>query len=432
MISALVAVLLWLPPLIEQFTTPVGNMTRLVEEAQHPPGGLIGPRNSLRVTAAVVGQPPFWFRDSMRTSLRPPGGSLSSTAKNVDALSVSSFGVALVELAIVGALLAVVLLAARRRRDRTVVTLAVMAGVSLVFAWYTIAQITTLVVGVSSHTFRILWSVAAFLTFALLLGAVRMLRAGAARAVVPVVAAAIVVVSVANLPAAASSGGAQVNVWAMPVVRSIDRQLGALRADAPILADWPGIAYADPYSFAFTAELRRRDIRFVVADRYLIRQFGPDRRYDGRNARSKVFYKLGPPAHRARIGAFHRVAFHDGLARADRAAYRRLASRGGGRAHPRSCPGAPGAGRRATDRALPRSDVPDDRPGGGRTRGRVTRPHERVAAGTAAHLGAPGAPGPRRARTRGGEDRPRHRRGVRRPGRREGAASERLSRRSGA
>ena len=176
-ISVLVAVLLWLPPLIEQFSTPVGNMTRLVEEAQHPPGGLIGPRNSLRVTAAVVGQPPFWLRNSMRTTLRPPGGSLSSTAKNVDALSVSSFGVALVELAVVGALLAVVLLAARRRRDRTVVTLALMAGVALVFAWYTIAQITTLVVGVSSHTFRILWSVAAFLTFALLLGAVRMLRA---------------------------------------------------------------------------------------------------------------------------------------------------------------------------------------------------------------------------------------------------------------
>ena len=82
----------------------------------------------------------------------------------------------------------------------------------------------------------------------------------------------------------------------------IDRQLGALAPDAPILADWPGIGFADPYSFSFTAELRRRDIPFVVADRYLVRQFGPDRRYDGHNARSKVFYKLGQAARPMRLG----------------------------------------------------------------------------------------------------------------------------------
>jgi hypothetical protein len=325
-ISVGVAVVLWLPPLIEQFTTPVGNMTRLLDEARNPPGGLVGPRNAIRVSAAVLGSPPFWFRDSMRTTLRPPGGSLKSTAASVDQLHVAGFGTALVELAVVGALLAVVALLAWRRRDRSVVTLAVVAVVAMAFGWYTTAQITTKVVGVSSHTFRILWSVGAFVTFALVLGSVRCLRGRASRFVVPVAAAGILVVSVANLPAAASSGGAEVDGWAMPVVRSIDRQLGALRPDAPILADWPGIGFADPYSFSFDAEMRRRDIPFVVSDRYLVRQFGPNRKYDGHNARSRVFYKLGQAARVDRIGAFHRVAFHDGLAAKDRAVYERLAA----------------------------------------------------------------------------------------------------------
>jgi peptidoglycan/LPS O-acetylase OafA/YrhL len=91
-------------------------MTRLLDEAQHPPGGLIGVRNAARVTAEVVGSPPFWFRDSMTTSLRPPGGSLSSTAKSVDALHVSSLPVAVVEIGVVVALLGLVALLARRRR----------------------------------------------------------------------------------------------------------------------------------------------------------------------------------------------------------------------------------------------------------------------------------------------------------------------------
>jgi hypothetical protein len=325
-VAVLVAFVLWLPPIIEQFTSPVGNMTRLLDVAQNPPGGLIGVRNAARVTAEVVGSPPFWFRDSMTTSLRPPGGSLSSTARSVDELRVSSFPVAIVEIGIVVALLGIVVLLARRRRDRHVVTLAILAAVALAFGWYTIAQITTLVVGVSSHTFRILWSVAAFVTFALLLGVVRALRASAMRYVMPIAAAGILVVSVANLPAAASSGGAQVDAWAMPVVRDIDRQLGALAPDAPILADWPGIGFADPYSFSFTAELRRRDIPFVVADRYLVRQFGDDRRYDGHNARAKVFYELGQPARQTRLGPFRRVAFHNGLSPGDGARYRQLAS----------------------------------------------------------------------------------------------------------
>jgi hypothetical protein len=323
-VSVGVAVVLWLPPLIEQFTAPVGNITRLLDEAQHPPGGLIGPRGAARVTAAVVGSPPFWLRDSMVTSLRPAGGSLTSSASSVDQLHVASLPVALIEIAVVVGLLAVVALLARRRRDRHVTTLAVIAAVALAFGWYTVAQITTKVVGVSSHTFRILWSVAAFVTFALLLGIVRALRGRAQRLVLPISSAGIVVVSIATLPAAASSGGAQVDTWAVPVVRSIDRQLGALRPDAPILADWPGITFAEPYSASFTAELRRRDIPFVVRDRYLVRQFGPDRKYDGHNARSQVFYRTGEAARQERIGGFRRVAFHDGLTRQARAEYAAL------------------------------------------------------------------------------------------------------------
>ena len=62
----------------------------------------------------------------------------------------------------------------------------------------------------------------------------------------------------------------------------------------------------------------------MVADRYLLRQFGDDRRYDGHNAHATVFYQLGQPARQTRLGPFRRVAFHDGLSARDRARYRRL------------------------------------------------------------------------------------------------------------
>jgi hypothetical protein len=196
-----------------------------------------------------------------------------------------------------------------------VVTLLLLAGIAVVLGWYTAAQITTQIVGVAPHQFRFLWPLAAFATFAVLLAIGRGARIASGTGAVRLVVAASVltaVVVVANLPATAAPGGPQVDEPAMPGIRAIDRQLGALRADAPILADWNGIGFQEPYSSAFTAELRRRDIEFVTASEYLVRHFGTARRFNGHNARSKIFYRLGPAASARRLGAFRRVAYYRG------------------------------------------------------------------------------------------------------------------------
>ena len=51
----------------------------------------------------------------------------------------------------------------------------------------------------------------------------------------------------------------------------------------------------DPYGTTVTAELQRRDIPFVVEDEGLVRQFGPERRYDGTNARSELLLRTAAP-----------------------------------------------------------------------------------------------------------------------------------------
>ena len=55
-------------------------------------------------------------------------------------------------------------------------------------------------------------------------------------------------------------------------------------SDAPLLIDDPFKIFANPYAAAVLAELQDRNIPFVAKDETLVRQLGPGRRYDGRNA----------------------------------------------------------------------------------------------------------------------------------------------------
>lgn len=98
-------------------------------------------------------------------------------------------------------------------------------------------------------------------------------------------------------------------------MRDVDRQLVSVRG--PVLYDFSGTVFAEPYSTAIMAELQRRGVEFVVLDPTQVRQLGPGRRYDGRNARARIFYALGDSARRPPPGA-RTVAYHGSLTAAER------------------------------------------------------------------------------------------------------------------
>ena len=60
----------------------------------------------------------------------------------------------------------------------------------------------------------------------------------------------------------------------------------------PLLIDDPFKIFANPYAAAVLAELQDRNIPFVAKDETLVRQLGPGRRYDGRNA-NELLLRLG-------------------------------------------------------------------------------------------------------------------------------------------
>ncbi len=325
-VAAAVGVVLWIPPVVEQLTTRRGNLGRILDLVRAGPDAIVGWRGAARITSAVLVRPPFWLRDSFADTFRPKGQPVGSNALSIATTGVPSARWAAVALGVLVLVLVVLGGWAWRRRRTALLTGVMVALVAMAIGLFTTSRVGTDIVGIAPHQFRFLWPIAAFATFVLLdgLAEVGARRTSRRRVVVWVAGALVVVVAVANLPTAAATGGPQLESWSVPVMRDLDRQLGRLRPDAPLLVEWSDIRFEEPISGAIMAELRSRDIPFVTASPYEIRHLGPERRYDGHNARSKVFYRSGAVAMRRTLGPFHRVAFHDGLDRAERARLRRL------------------------------------------------------------------------------------------------------------
>ena len=131
-------------------------------------------------------------------------------------------------------------------------------------------------------------------------------------AVVVVLTVLVGVIAVVNLPTADSANGPQSQLWAIPGTRAINAQLPNFDGDAPLLIDGLFLKLFDPYGTAVAAELQRRDIPFVVENGGLVRQFGPERRYDGTNARSELLLETGDAA-RAGVPGGRRVALYEAL-----------------------------------------------------------------------------------------------------------------------
>jgi hypothetical protein len=313
-----VVVVCWLQPLIEQFTSDgSGNLTRLADSARSSDAESIGYGFAARVIATVVSLPPWWFRPSVRENF-------------VSGWAAPSLGVAILSLAVLGAVLAWCAWSARRCRDGVSTWAIATAIVALVVVLVTAGRVPVTLFGkVTPHTFRWLWPLGAFLfmTIAITLTRRFATRAGASAlsvSLVGVFAAVTVVLAALNIPYADEGQGPNSQEYAIPAAHDLARQMGSLEGDGPFLIDdlYHG-AFAEPYGGTVVAELQRRGISFVADDPVLVRQFGPARRFDGRNAEAQLLLRTGDEAREAPPGS-RPVGLGEGLSRADRRELARL------------------------------------------------------------------------------------------------------------
>jgi hypothetical protein len=297
--------LCWVQPLIEQFTSGGrGNLTRLADSVRASDAETIGYSFGTRVVATVVSLPPWWFRPSMKDDFIP-------------GWHAQSLGLAALSLAVVGAVLAWCAWDARHRHDRVCTWAIATAAIALVAALVTAGQGPVTVFGkVTAHTFRWLWPLAAFVFFAVAATiARRIARMVGPGSVTAFFVLLTITVAALNIPFADQGRGpnSQQFVYATPAARDLGSNMASLEGSGPLLIDdvFHG-AFADPYGGAIVVELQRRGIPFVVRDAGLVRQYGPARRFNGRNAKAALLLRQGDATLETPEGS-RRVARGEGL-----------------------------------------------------------------------------------------------------------------------
>jgi hypothetical protein len=303
-IAVIVGVLCWLQPLAQQFVGEgPGNIGRLWKAGRQP-SPTLGFNLGTRIMAEVVTIPPWWFRPSFHNFLAS------------DRTPSTSLAVAIITLAILFAGVLVLARRTLRRGDDVVGTAAATAAVALVAGVITAGRIPVGLFGASSHVYRWLWPLAAFVTFVLLIALVRYgLRSVRTVVVVGGLAVIAVVFAAWNLPT--TDQGASATTSAIPVVRDLGRQLAGLRGRGPLVVDQRFVPFADPYSSAVLAQLQGHGIRFLVNDEGMPYQIGFFRRFNGRNAKGVLTIREGDQVDDAPPGS-ERVALHLGLSPTER------------------------------------------------------------------------------------------------------------------
>jgi hypothetical protein len=257
--------------------------------------------------------PPWWFRPSFHNFLassRVPSTSLP------------------VAIVTIGALLWVLVWVARatlrksddvarlQQRDDVVGPAAATAIVAVFAGLITAGRIPVGLFGASSHVYRWLWPLAAFVTFVFVIAIVRRLL-GAFRPAFVVGGFAVIAIVFAALNIPTTDQGASASTSAIPVVRDLGHQLAALHGRGPFVVDLRYTPFADPYASAILAQLQGQGVPFVVNEEGMLHQVGFFRRFDGSNARGVLVIREGDFVDARPEGA-ERVALHLGLAQVER------------------------------------------------------------------------------------------------------------------
>jgi hypothetical protein len=278
-----VGLVCWVRPIIEQlFGEGYGNMTRLARSSVEP-SPTMGPGTGIRAVADIVSLPPWWGRPTYAREF-----SFSAFGNPLPSLAA-----AILSLAVLFGLLAWLARLARRRDDRTLLALLGVAAGLVVIALVT-ANFTPVDgnYGTTAYQVRWLWSVGAFVTFALASAVVRRVDAGDRGRTIATsgLVALTGFFTVLNLPA--SDQGTTAPTATIPVARDITREVAKADLDGPLLVDCDESLF-DGYCEAVLAELQRHDISFVMRDVVAVHQVGSKREWDGHNAKSRLVVAVG-------------------------------------------------------------------------------------------------------------------------------------------
>ena len=275
--TALVAVLAWTQPLIEQFTgSGEGNLSRIAGAARAG-GEPIGWRAATRLVAEITAVGPWFTRDAY-------AGAVPETAPGQPVTGI--IGTATAAVVVAALLLALIVLGvwAALTGRRPLATMIGVAVVALGGAVVAVATSPRSAVGLASHQMRWLWPVAAFATAAAVTALVSAATSRSANQVVPVVVGTVVVVAVAvaNLPGHRSASRGPVEMAnSLQAAQDLTSNLGSLEGRGTILYDGSTLTFGEPYSGLTFAEMQDHAIPFVFEDEGWIRQFGEGRRHDG-------------------------------------------------------------------------------------------------------------------------------------------------------
>ena len=169
-LSGVITAVCWLAPIYQQLAHQPGNLTNLWRASQADLHASLGYGKAIQVVVSILTVPPFWLRDSFTTE------TISSAPRLTGAETLLGIGFL--------ALFALLMVLAVRRRDRTVVTMLVVAGVTLVASVVNITKAPS-TYGFKRQYFRSLWGMALFVWLTLAVAAVRSVVGSSRRAALP-------------------------------------------------------------------------------------------------------------------------------------------------------------------------------------------------------------------------------------------------------
>jgi hypothetical protein len=325
LVSLGVAIVLWAPPLWEQFFgAGDGNMTRMFGSA----GADESPRHGLalgvRILGAVLAVPRGWLRPGFDTAVPNAPWVEDADGRRLDLGGFPSVATALLWLALVAAVVVVLVVLTRRAGQSFTTYGALVAALAATVGLISVAITPVDLFGVSPHRLRWVWALGAFvlavaLAAVLNLVAARFARTGPAVWAVTVVTA--LVITVATLPTYVAESGPVTQHRYGSLVQSVRSSLDPIEdAGGQVLFDNASLVFAEPYSWPLLAELARRGIEFEVPTESISRHVGRRRLADG-DAEWRVWFEFGDAGAVAPPGATLLAALDDPEDRYDAALF---------------------------------------------------------------------------------------------------------------
>ncbi|MEO6157804.1 MAG: hypothetical protein ABIQ39_09255 [Ilumatobacteraceae bacterium] len=279
---------MWAQPLWEQmFGAGEGNLSRLASGAGSS-GLRISWRLALRIVASVVGRAPWTARSGLENAV--PNTPYSSPGVLGAVHNLSGWAAAARLVLLVAILVAAVWLA-WRRRDRRALAMMVVGIGGLLIAAATLLVMPIGPFGLTAHQMRWLWSLTAYLWFAVLMTFAGLAAERFSLKVTAAFVAVLALLAAATVPTFVQPLGPAGRAVEGPVVAELDRQMSKLQGIGTVLFDTRNTPVLDNYSAAVMAELQQLAIPFKVDDEGLVRQLGDRRRYlDDADVRMYLLY----------------------------------------------------------------------------------------------------------------------------------------------